>query len=412
MKKIILTAGLLLISSSMFYPVLAKNITLSNGSWNIQTKQKLEKLLNANVNKGKKVIFDFDNTIVSGDIGDATFAWLIKEKQVDLNKIKAISPDFTIDGKKISIGTATDPTEYYEKIMEAYSYDKNDITGPLIGYSWVVQTMDGKTPFNIIEASRNAYMDNKSANDRQAGTETIIEVTPGKTAYKVPFYRPETVNLIGNLILNGFDVYIVSASNVWSVRYMITKELTKLMKKEFGKNLSIKPENIYGINTLVRDKRNGQLYKDSYLVKNNRKYASLDSKELSNYELTNQLVNPLSGYEGKTSIIQNFITKKGEKPFLVAGDSPGDFSMLTLSENRLWFARLESYNYQKKIISLIKENKNGQWFIQPILYKKKHGLVNNMNQLKKLLNDNKDFIKASDVVSLLEKSFLLKDFGK
>lgn len=66
---------------------------LETGNWNHQTRIKINKLLKTNAFKHKKVIFDFDNTTVSRDIGEATFAYLVKNKIVKVkNTIKIIKP--------------------------------------------------------------------------------------------------------------------------------------------------------------------------------------------------------------------------------------------------------------------------------------------------------------------------------
>lgn len=394
----------IIISSFMAVPSFAGGIHLISGNWNPETKAKLEKLLNTNANKGKKVVFDFDNTTVSRDIGDGTFAWMIKNKMINTAEIKPISPEFNLDGKNISVDQGADITEYYENIQESTKHQANDTSLNLIGYDWVVQVMAGKTVFDVTEASKNAFMNNQAIRDREKGTETKINVTEGKTSYRVPFFHPENVDLIGNLLLNGYDVYFISASNVWSIRYMVTKELPKLLKKEFGKDLHIKPENIFGVNTLIRDKRTGKLYKDAYLVreksKQGRLYANLDPEEIKNYELTNQLVSPVPGYEGKAATLVQYVLKDDEKPFLVCGDSPGDFAMLHLSQNKLWFSRLESFDYQKQVFSKIKSSDPKSWLVQPVLYKKNPGFVKDMAQLKGLLKD-KDLDKAAQSAKLL-----------
>ncbi len=411
--KILITISFLLFSEVIINkPVSANQINLINANWNLKTKQNLEKLLTKNAGKGKKVIFDFDNTTVSRDIGDATFAQLVKDGQINPENFKEISPTFTIDGKEISLTSEVDITEYYEKIQESTSHDQNDKSPAINGYAWVVQIMAGKTPFDITEAAKKAFKNNEASKDRQLSIESKIDVTSGKTSYRVPFYHPETVNLIGNLLLNGYDVYVISASNVWSIRYMITVELTKLLKKEFGKDIAIKPENVFGLSTLIKDKRNGKLYKDYLLVKENVKYAKLEPDELKNYELTTQMVYPLSGYDGKTANIQQFITKTNQRPFLACGDSPGDFSMLEFAENRLWFSRLESFDYQKKLISLVKKSDSSHWFIQPVLYKKMPGLIKNTSQLKLLLKNKEDLNKAIESIALWKSSILNLDFDK
>jgi len=413
-KKIFFsTLTSLTLLSLMVSPVLAKQIVLKDGNWHSETKKRLENLLNTNANKGKKVIFDIDNTTISRDIGDATFAYIVKEKLINPENIKAISPDFTLEGKPVSLESGVDLTVYYENLLNSTLHHQADINENYVGYTWVVQALSGMTPFDVMEASRKAFMNNQAANDRKLGIETKINVTEGKTSYRVPFFHPETVDLIGNLLSNGFDVYVVSASNIWTIRYMISVELAKLLKKQFGRDLSIKPENIFGITALMKDKRTGKLYKDPLLVRENTQqaklYMKLDPQELKNYELTNLLVNPIPVYEGKRSTIFKYIVKENEKPFLVCGDSPGDFSMLEIAENKLWFSRLESFDYQKRLIPLVKKSKVKNWFIQPVLYKKNPGLLKDLAQLKTLVTD-KDYKKYSKSVKILRDNSVLNYF--
>jgi len=73
--------------ASTFSMVKAETLTLDNNNWNPQTKKKLETLLSENSGKGKKVIFDFDNTVVSRDIGEATFAWLVKNNKFSASEL-------------------------------------------------------------------------------------------------------------------------------------------------------------------------------------------------------------------------------------------------------------------------------------------------------------------------------------
>lgn len=393
-----LLTGLLLMTGSA-------NADLIKGNWNNGAYTKLNKLIKDNSFKNKKVVFDFDNTTVSRDIGEATFAYIIKNNLIAKDeKLKVISPSFMLNNKEVSIDSVIDLTDYYEKIITSTEH-KDDESPYIFSYGWMVQAMQGMTVDQVMNASKSAYNNNIAINDRKNDKESKIEVTEGKTSYRVPFFHDETVDLIGNLILNGYDIYFVSGSNIWTIRYMTTIELPKLLKKRFGKDLKIKPENVMGVNTLIKDKRNGKLYKDFFLVKENKKYAISDPEETKNYEITNQLVSPLSGFDGKTSHIMTYICKPNEKLFLALGDSTGDFSMLKYAENRVWFSRLESYDYQEKINKIIKSTNKSKWIIQPVLYKKKAGFVKDKEQLKSLIKDTKEFDKLYKSVKLFSESF-------
>jgi len=100
--------------------------------------------------------------------------------------------------------------------------------------------------------------------------------------------------------------------------------------------------------------------------------------------------------------LMQYILKDNEKPFLACGDSLGDFAMLNFSENKLWFSRLESFDYQKQVLSQIKKSDSKSWFIQPVLYKKSSGFVKDILQVETLLKD-KDLEKAKESAKLLSE---------
>jgi len=188
------------------------------------------------------------------------------------------------------------------------------------------------------------------------------------------------------MLAYGFNVYVITASNVWSVRYLVTKELNPLLQKKYGKHSSIAPDHVLGVSTLLKDKRDGKLYKDELLVKENKAYRNLEASELHQYELLFELSYPLPAYEGKIAMIFKYITK--ERPFFIAGDSPNDHPMLDWAENKLWLARLEKKDYQEETVKLIKNSDKEKWLIQPTLYKKSPGFVASEKELEKRLQGN------------------------
>jgi len=60
---------------------------LAGKGWSERTRAGLERLIESGAGKGHAAVFDFDNTIVCGDIGEATFALLAKEKLIKKDDI-------------------------------------------------------------------------------------------------------------------------------------------------------------------------------------------------------------------------------------------------------------------------------------------------------------------------------------
>lgn len=351
---------------------------LDVGKWWPAVKTRLEILISENAGKNKKVVFDFDNTIICRDIGEATFASLVRDKKLTLTNIQTnVSPSFTLANKTLSLKNCQDLTTYYEGFLSVTRHQSRDTSLHANAYAWVVQIMAGMTPADIVLYTEKAY-DKGIA--RKDSTDANLHVSK-INGYPQPFFYPEMVDLLGVLLENHFDVYIISASNVWTVRWMVIQNLNPQIQARHGKGIGITPDHIFGINTLLKDRRTGKLYKDPILVKENQAYASLEIEELTHYELTCQIVYPLTAYFGKTAAILKHVTIS--RPFLVAGDSSNDHPMLNLAENRLWIGRLEKEDYQETTIALIKQSLPGTWLIQPVLYKISPGFVScggNLNE--------------------------------
>lgn len=322
-----------------------RKIKLNNSGWESENKIKLEKILNSNSYQNKKVIFDFDNTVLCGDIGEATFSELINNNLIDIDKIKSISPDFMLNNNKIILGQTVNPMQYYEGLMESTFHQRKTESEIINGYIWLVQSMDSLSVKTITENTLNAFDRNESGLNSKV------------------IFRPEIIELIGKLLINKFKVYIVSASNVWTVRYLVTEILNKLLKEEFQKDIKIPSENVFGISTLIKDKRDERLYKDIYLLETNDRYKRLDSEETDNYYLTNQIVHPVSTFEGKLTTIKKYILKENESPFLIVGDSPNDLPMLKDAQYKLWLERPNKTYY---IENYIKDIKDESWIIQKV----------------------------------------------
>ncbi|MCU0843736.1 MAG: hypothetical protein MUC76_02285 [Spirochaetes bacterium] len=333
-------------------------MVLTEKGWSERTRSGLERLIESGSGKNLPVVFDFDNTIVCGDIGEATLAMLAKEGGISRDGIPAvIAPPFrSSNGKTISLAGCPDLTVYYEEILGATAHHKDDFAPLSSGYVWAVEVMQGLSPDDVISATERVHAQSEPFVPGR------IEVTPGVSSYPVPFFYPEMLELIAALIASRYDVWIFSASNVWTIRWMVLRALNPELAAR-GCETGIAPEHVIGVSTLLAD-REGRLHKDHLLVRNEPRYADMNAEYLSGLRLTARLNFPAPTYSGKVACILDLI---GEQPYLAAGDSPGDLPMLAWSENRLWIARLEKPAYQREMAALAERVAGGPWLVQPAL---------------------------------------------
>jgi hypothetical protein len=334
-------------------------------------KSQLPEILQAGAGKGHPVVFDFDNTVICGDIGEATLATLINEGLIQKSTIsKSLCPDFTLpDGKKISMDLLEDPTMYYEQLLK--SGGPTDPTPLATGYTWCVEVMEGLTVWDVVAATQKAFA------QTEPGIEKFITVSPGGSTYPIPFFYPEILDLLHELIQKKYEIWVVSASNVWTIRWMVLNALNPILKAMGAPN-GILPGHVIGISTLMQDGR-GRLLKDPVLAKANPDYLNLQPDFLKTLTLTSRLHFPVSTYSGKVQCILDYI---GKKPYLAAGDSPGDHPMLLFSDYKLWLARLEKPDYQQQTAKLMTDSTKSQWVIWPTRCKKTPGIIHDLEKIE------------------------------
>jgi hypothetical protein len=323
------------------------------------------------------VVFDFDNTIICGDIGEATLAVLARSGVLTPATLaRTTSPPFQVPGGDLmELSSCADVTQYYEALLAPTAHEGRDPNPLANGYAWAVEIMENLSPLDIMNATRTAF------EWPQPVRPAFIEVTPGKTAMSVPFFYPEAVELIAELVRLRFDVWIVSASNVWSVRWMVLHALNPLLRRR-GLKAGMAASHVVGISTLLAD-RQGRLYKDAQLVREDDQYAAMADKALAGLRLTSRLQFPVPAYSGKIAVVFDML---GRNPFLAVGDSPGDHPLLMVSQHRLWIARLEKPVYQRATRELIRKTGGDGWLIQPALTGRSPGFISGLKEASERLN--------------------------
>ncbi|MCK4836127.1 MAG: HAD family hydrolase, partial [Candidatus Aminicenantes bacterium] len=147
---------------------------------------------NPNVHQ-KIAVFDLDNTLLIGDIGDAVFAQLKKYESEQL---------LTIQQKPM-------PLEWqeYRHLIHKGKQEK--------AYKRVVTCMAGLPLNTLLQTTRNII--HSTSNNIHINGDTV----------PVPTVNPTLYSLIRYLKKKGFRIFIISASNHYSVR-MIARELFDL----------------------------------------------------------------------------------------------------------------------------------------------------------------------------------------
>lgn len=335
-------------------PDLANLSQAATGStpWNQGIRAELQQLIETGAGQNLPVVFDFDNTVIRGDIGEATMAVLARSGQLTPKTVPAtLCPVFQSPGQeRRELQTCADVVEYYLALLSPTAHGKNDPSPYATGYSWAVEAMTSLRLTDVVEASRTAIASSQSPTSR------FIEVTSNRTSILVPTFYPEMVELLAELIRNEFDVWIVSASNVWSVRYMVLEALNPLLR-ERNARAGIRADHVIGISTLLTDDQN-RLFKDAILVKENAAYASLSADATKSLRLTSHLQYPLPTYSGKLACIYDAI---GRQPYLGAGDGPGDRAMVDICEHQLWIEPQHSPQIQPVTARLFRSANKPGW---------------------------------------------------
>ncbi len=346
----------------------------------------LESLIQAGAGKDRPVVFDFDNTIVCGDIGEAVLAMLVRDGQLTVaSAAKVWSPALVpSEGHPIDLGSVRDLTEYYEALLAPTTHGGKDPMPLANGYAWAVEIMRDLSLLEVVRATQKVWALSQPMQERH------LEVTPGHTSYPVPFFYPAIVEFMAELLRAQFEVWIVSASNVWSVRWLVLNGLNPLIKAH-GIHKGLPASQVIGVSTLLADPA-GRLYKDAVLVRENEAYAQLDETVSSSFRLTGLLQFPVPTYSGKVGVIWDAI--KG-RPWLCAGDSPGDHAMLSFSENRLWIARLEKPGYQEATQELIRQTGTNGWLIQPVFSRNHPQFVSDLKAIDQWMPEPPPHIRTA-----------------
>ncbi|WP_407537024.1 haloacid dehalogenase-like hydrolase (plasmid) [Cetobacterium somerae] len=333
-KNIILIGAILFISCKIF-------AQLPVGRWTPENREKLQALVEKNKNEKNYVVFDWDYTSIYQDTQENLFRYQIDNLKFNMTPEefnKAIRKDIpkndfsdeyvNKNGEKLNIDKlAADLDKDYAYLYKNYIKNQKEplekikkseefidfraklaflyeaIGGSFshdIAYPWVLYLFTGMTSDEIQKLAKEA---NDFGIGNRLGNYTLesSDKLKGKAGKIVYTYKsglrtqPEIANLFYYFKDNGIDVYVVSAS---------LEDVVEVFATDPSYGYNLEPENVFG----MRLEKQG----NKYITEYKKGYPQTQTK-------------------GKVEIINEFIKPNydNKDPLLVAGDSIGDYNMLT-----------------------------------------------------------------------------------
>ena len=303
-------------------------------AWPKEIAQKLDEMILDNAHSGSYACFDADQTTYQWDLEEAIVAYL---------EMKNVLTREKLDPSMILI-PFLDTATYNESIF-SYYYRLCTKIDDTICYIWIAQVFSGMTLNEL-----KIYVDEMlQSNTGNTTIKTILSTSNNnsiiQTEYNAPipnFYRAQQ-QLYNRLIMNGIEVYVITASH---------EELVRMVLSDPNYGYNVKPKNVIGVATLL--KNDTQLTLSRKQIKDN----TYDQTQNLNLKFTSYIWSPQAMFIGKYGAILTYINQ-WKMPILVAGDTPtNDGYMMFHAYNeqrttlRLWVNRKDAY------LTLIKQMKD------------------------------------------------------
>lgn len=317
------------------------------GNWAPATRARIQSIIDGNANKGRYVVFDFDNTSVIFDVQEALLIYQVQNLmfKIDPKDMKAVLetgiPDLgkaigkNADGRDVTVNdVVADLVSSYTWIYNNYKGMKGakdlnyihasnqyqdfaakirfmynnlgDYFDHAVSYPWITYLFTGMTPAEVQALAASSHKYWASYGRYAEETWTSPPELPGKAGVlSASFitgvtFTDELIDLYHTLAANGIDVYIISASPIDTI-----------LAANKGMGYGVPEDRVFAMRNKL-DASGRYINEYDYDWGGEGKYAQTQGP-------------------GKSTIITNFIAPKynGAGPLMVFGDSAGDMNMMT-----------------------------------------------------------------------------------
>ena len=323
-----------LLASVLWLSLATQAMATELSHWPEPAAKQLQAMVKANANQGNYAVFDMDNTSYRYDLEESLLPFMEMQGVLTREKLDPslkLMPFKDVNGNKESLNS------YYYRLCEL---------DDMVCYPWVAQVFAG---FTLTELKTHvdalmAYGKPVPSTYYEGDVVKTIEINPPK----IFSGQKELMNL---LTKNGIEVYIISAAH---------EELVRMVAADPQYGYNVKPQNVIGVTTLLKDRQSGALT----TARKQIIAGNYDQKANLGLELTPYLWTPATWMAGKQAAILTYIDE-WKKPVLVAGDTPSsDGYMLFHSVDvakggiHLWVNR--KAKYMDQINAMIKKNSAAQ----------------------------------------------------
>lgn len=297
--------------------------------WPEEQAKALNQLILSHRHQGDYAVFDMDNTTYVNDLEEALIPWLENHQLLTretLDPSLKLIPFNDLPGKPESLYS------YYHRLCNIDA---------LICYPWAAQVFSGMT-VQQVKQQVDAMLAQQAAipvmlNDNHRQTSSSVQP---------PKMLPGMQELFARLQENGIRVYIMSAAH---------EELARMVASDPAYGYNVKPENVIGINTLLRNSTTHELTTSRKQIREGH-YQPAKNQPL---QFTSFLTSPMTWFEGKAGSMLAYIDQ-WRKPILVGGDTLYSDTFMLLNSSdvarsgyRLWISR--SDDTLKKLDGLLKK---------------------------------------------------------
>lgn len=284
--------------------------------WPPEQAQALSALIQKNAHRGEFAVFDMDNTTYQNDLEESLIPYMENNGTLTRDNL---DPALRLIPFDDSLGERESLYGYYHRLCKIDA---------LICYPWAAQVFSG---FSLDEL-RKQVSGLMSLNGASIPVAYIENGKIVRSRVATPRPMRGMQELFANLRENGIEVYIISAAHEELVRMVASDE-------KYGYN--VRPENVIGINTLLRDPASGELTSARKQIRE----GNYRPENNGGLRLTSYIVNPMTWFEGKAGTILGYISQ-WRKPILVGGDTLFSDTYMLLnsvdmakSGKRLWISR-------------------------------------------------------------------------
>lgn len=302
--------------------------------WPAEAAKQLDAMIAANANKGNYAVFDMDNTSYRYDLEESLLPYLENKgvlTRESLDPSLKLIPFKDVDGHKESLFS------YYYRLCEI---------DDMVCYPWVAQVFSGLTLDQL-----KGYVDELMASGKPVPVSYFEGDKVVNSEVQPPKVFTGQTELYNKLMENGIEVYVVTAAH---------EELVRMVAADPKYGYNVKPQNVIGVTTLLKDPKTGELT----TARKQIAAGHYDPKANMGLVVTPYLWTPATWMAGKQAAILTYIDQ-WKRPVLVGGDTPSsDGYMLFHGVDtakggiHLWINR--KAKYMDQLNAMIKQNAEAQ----------------------------------------------------